>query len=290
MSGGVFAQTLVNTLTSASLYVMMAVGFTLVFGTMRIINFAHGAAYLAGAYGMYLLGTKAGLPFAVAAAITIVAVAVAGSAIEVALVERTVSDGLKTMIMTLGISLIVTGSVEWVFGSTPVAVPSLANGSFAFWGVTLPKDRAIVIVAGVVTMLGLWAFLRFSMWGQGLRAVSQDKEMASAMGVPVRKVQAFGFGGAAGLAALAGVLVASVLYTSPTVGNDALVKAFMVVIIGGVGSVSGAVLAGILVALLENFSSVWLGANVSSVITFVFVLLVLILAPRGLVGRTSERV
>ncbi len=290
MSGDVLAQTLVNTMTSASIYVMMAVGFTLVFGTMRIINFAHGAAYLAGAYGMYILGSNMGLPFVVAAVITVVVVVLAASLIEVTLVERTINDGLKTMIMTLGIALVVTGLIETVFGSTPVAVPSLTSGAYYFWGISLPKDRAIVIVAGVVIMVSLYLFLRFSLWGQGLRAVAQDKEMASAMGVPVRKIQAFGFGGAAGLAAIAGVLIAPVLYSSPAIGDDALVKAFMVVIIGGVGSVSGAVLAGILVALVENFATVWLGASVSGVITFSVVIIVLLVAPRGIMGRTSERV
>lgn len=290
MSGDALAQTLINTMTSASIYVMMAVGFTLVFGTMRIINFAHGAAYLAGAYGMYILGTNMGLPFAVAAVITVVVVVLTASLIEVTLVERTINDGLKTMIMTLGISLVVTGIIETFFGSTPVAVPSLTSGAYFFWGISLPKDRAIVIVAGVVIMISLYLFLRFSLWGQALRAVAQDKEMASAMGVPVRKIQAFGFGGAAGLAAIAGVLIAPVLYSSPAIGDDALIKAFMVVIIGGVGSVSGAVLAGILVALVENVATVWLGASVSAVITFSVVIIVLLVAPRGIMGRTSERV
>ena len=167
MSGDVLAQTLINTMTSASIYVMMAVGFTLVFGTMRIINFAHGAAYLAGAYGMYILGTNMGLPFGVAAVITIVVVVLAASLIEVTLVERTINDGLKTMIMTLGISLVIAGTIETVFGSTPVAVPSLTQGSYFFWGISLPKDRAIVIVVGIVVMVGLYLFLRFSLWGQG---------------------------------------------------------------------------------------------------------------------------
>ncbi|WP_420113930.1 branched-chain amino acid ABC transporter permease [Pseudactinotalea sp.] len=290
MSAEVLAQTLINTMTSASIYVMMAVGFTLVFGTMRIVNFAHGAAYLAGAYGMFVFGTMAGLPFVLAVLISVLVVVLASSAIEVTLVERTIDDGLKTMILTLGISLVVAGAIESIFGSTPVAVPSLAEGAYRFAGVSLPKERAIVIVAGVVVMVGLWIFLRYFRWGQGLRAVSQDKEMAAAMGVPVRKMQAWGFGGAAGLAALAGALIAPVLYSNPDIGDAALVKAFMVVIIGGVGSVSGAVLAGILVALVENIATVWLDASVSGVITFTVVILVLIAAPRGIMGRTSERV
>jgi branched-chain amino acid transport system permease protein len=277
-------------MTSASIYVMMAVGFTLVFGTMRIVNFAHGAAYLAGAYGMYVLGTQAGLPFVLAAVVTVLVVAISSMAIEVVLVERTIDDGLKTMIMTLGIALVVTGAVEWKFGSTPVPVPSLTTGSFELSGVTLAKDRAIVIIASAVVLLGLWAFLKFAIWGQGLRAISQDKEIAAAMGVPVRRMQAVGFGVAAGLAAVAGALIASVLYSSPDIGDAALVKAFMIVIIGGVGSVSGAVLAGILVAFVENLATVWLDASVSGLITFTVVIAVLILAPRGIMGRTAERV
>jgi branched-chain amino acid transport system permease protein len=290
VSTSVFLQTLVNTMTSASIYVMMAVGFTLVFGTMRIVNFAHGAAYLAGAYGMYVLGTQAGLPFVLAAVVTVLVVAISSMAIEVVLVERTIDDGLKTMIMTLGIALVVTGAVEWKFGSTPVPVPSLTTGSFELSGVTLAKDRAIVIIASAVVLLGLWAFLKFAIWGQGLRAISQDKEIAAAMGVPVRRMQAVGFGVAAGLAAVAGALIASVLYSSPDIGDAALVKAFMIVIIGGVGSVSGAVLAGILVAFVENLATVWLDASVSGLITFTVVIAVLILAPRGIMGRTAERV
>lgn len=283
-------QTLVNSLTSAALYILVAVGFTLVFGIMRIINFAHGAAYLAGAYGMYILGTQQGLPMPLAMLMTVIVVASVGALIEIILIERTVHDGLKTMILTLGISLVASGAVEMAFSSTPVPVPSIAEGAWRFGGVSFPKDRMVVVLAGIVVLTALWLFLRHSVWGQALRAVSQDKEMAAANGIPVRRLQALGFGGAVGLAALSGTLVASVLYSSPSIGDGALVKSFMIVIIGGVGSVPGAVLAGLLVAVVENVSTVWLGANVAGVITFAVVIIVLMVAPNGLLGKNTERI
>lgn len=283
-------QTLISALTSSAIYILVAIGFTLVFGVMRIVNFAHGAAYTAGAYGMYILATKSGLPYVAALVLTVLVVTVVAAGIELALVERTASDGLKTMILTLGISLLITGTIEVLFGASPVSVTPVVSGSVPVGSTFIPKDRVVVVLCAVVVLGLLWAFLKFGKWGQALRAVSQDPEMAAAQGVRVRWVRALGFGGAAGLAALAATLIAPVLFSTPYIGDDALVKSFMIVIIGGVGSVPGVVLAGLLVGFIESVATVVWGSSMAGIITFSVVILVLLAMPNGLLGRSSARV
>lgn len=290
MDINVVIQTVVSALTSSAIYILVALGFTLVFGVMRIVNFAHGAAFTAGAYGMYMLGTNAGLPYVISVILTVVVVTIAAAAIEVGLVERTASDGLKTMIMTLGVSLLVVGAIEVAFGASPVSVPPVVSGSLDVGPAVVPKDRVLVVVVSLVVLALLWAFLKYGRWGQALRAVSQDATMAAAHGIRVKWVRALGFGGAAGLAALAATLIAPVLFSTPYVGDEMLVKSFMIVIIGGVGSVPGVVLAGLLVGFVESVTTVYWGSSIAGIVTFSVVILVLLATPNGLLGRSSARV
>jgi len=286
----VVIQTVISALTSSAIYILVALGFTLVFGVMRIVNFAHGAAYTAGAYGMFVLGTKAGLPYVVSVVLTVLVVTLAAALIEVALVERTASDGLKTMILTLGVGLIITGAIEVAFGASPVSVPPVVTGSLDVGPSIIPKDRVVVVVCALVVLGLLWAFLKFGKWGQALRAVSQDADMAAAHGIRVKWVRALGFGGAAGLAALAATLIAPVLFSTPYIGDDALAKSFMVVIIGGIGSVPGVVLAGLLVGFVESVTTVYWDSSIAGIVTFSVVILVLLATPNGLLGKSSARV
>lgn len=283
-------QILVNGLASGSVYVLMALGFTVIFGIMKVINFAHGALYLLGAYGVFAFHVEWGLPYPLAVVASVLAVGLFGVVFERTLVSRVSHDGLATLILTLGAALIIQGLVEVRFGVNPLPIPAFVSGSFEVAGVFLPKNRMVVLGTVFVVLLVLYWWVTKSRWGRALRAVSQDAEMATAQGIRTSRVFPLAYGSAAVLTALAGALLAPVFFVSPTIAETALIMSFIVVIIGGMGSVMGAVVAGFLVGVTESAVATLIGGDVSLMLTYVLVIGVLLFKPEGLVGRNAVRV
>ena len=282
-------QVIVNGLATGSVYVLMALGFTVVFGIMKIVNFAHGAFYMLGAYGLYAFYVKYELPYPLAVVLIVILVGLTGAIIERTVVRRVAGDGLATLILTLGLSLIIQSGLELTFGVNPMPTPAVASGPISLGGVFVPKSRLLVMVIAVAVLALLYIFISRSKWGRAMRAVSQDPETATAQGIPTKRVFPLAFGGAALLAALAGALLAPVFFVSPVIGEAALIKSFIVVIIGGMGSIPGAVVAGFLVGLIEAGSTTFLGAEVTSLLIYALVIVVMLIRPAGLFGRTALR-
>jgi branched-chain amino acid transport system permease protein len=278
-------QATVNGLVIGLLYLLMAVGFTLVFGVMRMVNFAHGEFYMLGAFAAYALVVKLSLPFLAAVALSAVLAIAFGSLVEWLVLKPFRRDELNGMITTIGLALILQNAALMTFGPDPVSMPSIAPGTTSFLGVTVANSRLLVVVFALAVLLLLYAFLKHSAAGRGLRAVVEDAEIASIQGVRARVYYPLGFGLGIGLAAVAGALMAPLFSVSPFMGATPLLKAFMVVILGGLGSIPGAAVAGLCLGLLESYSSLFLSSSTADMLIFILVVVGMLAFPRGLIGK-----
>lgn len=278
-------QATVNGLVVGLLYLLMAVGFTLVFGVMRMVNFAHGEFYMLGGFAAYALVVKLALPFLLAVALAVVLAIVLGSLLEWLILKPFRKDELNGMIVTIGLAMILQNAALMVFGADPVSLPSIASGASTVLGITVANSRLYVVVFAIAVLLLLYVFLRHSRAGRGLRAVVEDAEIAAVQGVRSRVYYPLGFGIGVGLAAIAGALMAPLFSVSPFMGQTPLLKAFMVVILGGLGSIPGAAVAGLCLGLLESYSSLFLSSSTADMLIFVLVVVGMLVFPRGLIGR-----
>ena len=278
-------QATVNGLIVGLLYLLMAVGFTLVFGVMRMVNFAHGEFYMLGGFVAYALVVKLAVPFLLAVALSFVITTVIGSLLEWLILKPLRKDELNGMIVTIGLALILQNLALMMFGADPVSLPSIAVGTSTLLGVAVANSRLYVVAFAIVVLALLYVFLRHSRMGRGLRDVVEDSETASIQGVRARFYYPLGFGIGVGLAAVGGALMAPLFSVSPFMGQTPLLKAFMVVILGGLGSIPGAAIAGLCLGLLESYSSLFLSSSTADMLIFVLVIVGMLAFPRGLIGR-----
>lgn len=279
------AQSLVNGIVLGMLYMLMAIGFTLVFGIMRVVNFAHGEFYMIGAFTTFVGVALLNLPFPVALALSLVCAICLGALVERFIFRPFRADELSGMIASLGLAMILQHVILIIFGPDPHAMSSLASGVYRLGDLVVPKSRAITLVAAVFILAGFYLFLMHTRHGRALRALVMDTEIAGAFGVRTSVLYPLGMGLGVGLAALAGGLMAPLFGVSPFIGTTPLLKAFIVVILGGLGSIPGAALAAILLGLMESFVSSFVSASAADILTFVLVILVLLVRPSGLLGR-----
>lgn len=279
------AQSLINGVILGTLYLLMAIGFTLVFGVMRIVNFAHGEFYMLGAFAALLGVTALGLPFPLTLALTAAIALLLGAVVERIVFRPFRADELSGMIASLGLAMILQNAALVIFGPDPQAMPSLASGAYRFGDLIVPKSRALTLGSAVVILLGFYLFLMYTRTGRALRALVQDQEIAAAYGVRLEWMYPLGLGLGVALAAVAGGLMAPLFGVSPFIGATPLLKAFIVVILGGLGSIPGAALAAILLGVMESFVSSFVSASAADIVTFALVVIVLLVRPSGLLGR-----
>jgi branched-chain amino acid transport system permease protein len=278
-------QALVNWLVVGSLYVLIAIGLTLVFSIMGIINFAHAQWYVLGAFALYYLYIEIGVPYVAAVVLSALVVGVAALVIERILIRRLQHDPLRAMIGTLGLLLILSGLTLELFGAKEKYVPPPVTEVLRIGTVFLPLQKliAVVIALGIVAALG--AYLRWTRNGRALRAIAQDADGARLQGINVTQVNAFGFVIGSALAACAGALLLPITSAvSASSGDPILAKMFIIVILGGLGSIGGAVAGAFLLAFIETLVFTYIG-GLAILLSFVLVLLVLLLRPQGLFGR-----
>ncbi|GAA6119495.1 branched-chain amino acid ABC transporter permease [Acidovorax sp. FG27] len=281
-------QALTNGLIIGLLYLLMAIGFTLVFGVMRVVNFAHGEFYMLGAFVAYVCVTRLQLPFLAAVLATFVVTLVAGWLIEVVVMKGFRGDELNGMIATIGLAMILQNGALMVFGPDPQSMPAVAEGVVSLGPVMLPMSRLYVVVFSLAVLAALYGFLMHSRGGRALRAVVQDFEIANAQGIRSQFMYPLGFGIGVALAAVAGALMAPVFSVSPGIGSTPLLKAFIVVILGGLGSIPGAALAALLLGVFESVANTFMSSSVSDMLLFGFVILMLIFRPSGLLGKAGR--
>jgi len=288
MSG--LLQNTFNGLVSGAFYALLALGLAVIFGMLRVVNFAHGTFYMLGAFGAYVLLAEAGLPFWWALLLVPLALGLAGMVLERTLIHRlTKLDPLYNFLLTFGLALILQDLVKWRYGiqSTPYSTPSGLDGTVDFGLFSFPGYRVFVFAFAILACVAVWWVLSRTRVGMVVRAATERPALTSALGINVGRwiTPVFGFGVA--LAALAGVLAAPMRAVNPLMGADLIIVVFAVVVIGGLGSIFGSVAAGfgigLVQALGEAYASNW--PIVAQIAVFVVMAAVLLWRPAGLFGR-----
>jgi branched-chain amino acid transport system permease protein len=280
-------QILVYGAVISAIYAMLAVGFTLIFGVARILNLAHGAFYALGAYGVYVLTGIAHLPLLLAAAVAVLFVAGFGVAVERVLVRPLRRSTLAVLMITLAVSLMVEQALLLTFGSEARNVPSMVEATLHLPGVDISGQRLLALTGGIVILGGLWLFIQKTRLGAAILAVSQDPEGAQYMGIPSDRIFSIVMGLSAGIAAAAGVLVAPFQTVIPGMGLLPLVKAFAIVIVGGLGSIPGSILGALLLGYTETIIAFKVSIEWAQIISVAAVLITLILRPAGFFGKRA---
>jgi branched-chain amino acid transport system permease protein len=280
-----FAELLVAGILLGGLYALMACGLNLVFGVMRVINFAHGDLIAIGALTTVTLVAGQKLPYAVALVLAPLIAAVLGLAMQV-LVIRRLADGpmIMSLLATFAISTILVNVAILIWGGGYQGLPGVLAGSVRVLGLDLSISRLVAFATAMAATLGVWWFLNATRFGRAIRSVSQAPELAVISGISIDTVRNVTFALGAAMAGLAGVLLAPTFASDPQLGARFGIKAFAVIIVGGMGSYPGAMLAAILLGILEVFGGYWFGQVVGSALLFLVMLLVLLVRPRGLLG------
>lgn len=285
MSVDSLIQGLAISLSASSVYLLMALGLTLFFGVMQILNLAHGSVYMVGAFLTYYLLNSVGLHFGLAAVVAAAATAAAGIVAERVLYRPTQASYQATVLMFIALMLVVDSMGWLIFGVTPRQVSPAVQGVTSIAGAFISNYRLVLLLIVAVLTAGVYLLIYRTRIGLALRATEENQEAASLMGVDVHQVYRFVFILGFGLAGLAGALIAPLTVITPTMGLTPLLKAFVIVTVGGLGSVTGAVVASILIGLMDGVITVAMGASEAQLISLLLVILVLMIRPRGLMGK-----
>lgn len=285
-----YEQLLINGLVSGGVYMLVAIGLTVIFGVLNIVNFAHGEFYMLGGFFALLAATYLHLPFPLS-----LAVAMAGGALLGVVCERLIFRGggaqLKsdTIITSFGLSIILQNLALLVFGPLPKMVPTEISGTVKILSADVSVQRVMVPMIAAVIVGLLYVVLRYTWTGRALRATAQQPTVASIVGVDTKKVAVMAFAMGCGLAAGAGALMGTIFMMSPTIGGPLTLKAFTVVILGGMGNIPGAIIAGLLLGITESFAAGFLGNQWRDTVAFLFVIAVLVLRPNGIFNSSAAR-
>ena len=267
------------------LYVLVALGLTLIYGILHIVNFAHGEIYMLGAMGVFYLQVVAGLPFAVTLVLIVVGSLLLGAVVERAFFRSLRGQWLQLVVASVGISLVIQ-SVAWIaFGIQEKSVPSYLPGIVEVVGVRLPRERLLAAGVGLVLVAVLYLLVYRTKAGLAMRAIEEDEETARMLGVNADRVATLSVALGFVLAALAGAFVAPIYSLNPGMGLEPILMSFIIIIVGGLGSITGTVLAGLLVGVLQSVDAVMFGAEAAYGLVFVAMIAVLVLRPAGLLGR-----
>ncbi|MDP3175239.1 urea ABC transporter permease subunit UrtB [Phenylobacterium sp.] len=281
-----------NGLSVGSIYILAALGLALSFGLMRVINMAHGEIVMFGGYVAYLtikvVPGPLGIPAAMLAALVVGGVL--GAVLETTIVRRLAERPLETLLATWGVSLIAQQAARDLFGATGVSVtaPPWMAGAIDIGGQSMPVTRLFIMLVAGLALGALALLLTKTRIGLLVRAANQDRATAAAIGVNVRHVDMFVFALGSGVAGLAGVILALLGPVTPTVGQSYIVTAFLVVILGGLGSIAGTAIAAILIGLVSALAQIFVDVSFSTVITLLFVILFLQFRPQGVVAVRSR--
>ncbi len=283
------AQTGLNAIYAASYMSLVAVGLVLIFGVMGVINFAHGELYMLGAYAVVGLYADFQMPFVFVLAVGLVFVGVVGLGMERALFRPLRDNPLSGLVASIGFLMVLQALAVMGFGVRMEHVPPVTQEVIVFSEkVRLPVQRLFVIVAAVVLLTALWAFLKKTRFGWALRASAQDPEAAALQGISINQTSRIAMFIGAGLAGIAGALTAPLVSVNPYMGHSVLITAFIVVIVGGIGSLEGAVIAAVAYAFIHTIVTTFWDGVIANIVGLSLMLGVLIVKPTGLFG-TSDR-
>jgi branched-chain amino acid transport system permease protein len=274
-------------LVNGSFYAMLSLGLAVIFGLLGIVNFAHGALYMIGAYVAYVALEKFGINYWFALVLSPLVVGALGVAIERTLLKRLYKiDPIYGLLLTFGLALIAEGLFRYWFdvSGQSYPVPELLQGATNLGFMVLPNYRAWVVVASLAVCLGTWFTIERTRLGAYLRAGTENPALVQAFGINVPVMVMLTYGAGAGLAALAGVLAAPVIQVTPLMGSNLIIIVFAVVVIGGMGSILGSILTGLALGVIEGLTKVFY-PEASSIVVFVIMAIVLMIRPAGLFGK-----
>jgi branched-chain amino acid transport system permease protein len=278
----------VNGIVTGMILALIASGLTLIFGIMDVVNFAHGELFMLGAYvGVVVLATSGS--FWLALVLSTLIVALIGAALQITTLRPLIGrDPLTTILATFGISLVLQNYALWQFGPVPRKLDEPITGQFVLFYLAYPWYRLLIALLSGAIIGGLYLFLKHGTYGIWIRATTQDRVMAQAMGIPVPWVYTGVFAIGAGMAAASGVLFGPLIGINHAMGLDWVLKAFIVVVVGGMGNLGGSIAASIFVSLLEAYAAIVVSPAQAVIVSFIVLILTLLLRPTGLFVPTPK--
>ncbi len=283
-----FSQLLIG-LINGAFYALLSLGLSVIFGLLNIINFAHGAQYMMGAFAAYFLLQWAGLGYWTALVVAPIVVGLIGILIERTMLQWLYQlDHLYGLLLTFGIALVIEGVFRNEFGSSglPYTIPPPLTGSYNLGFMFLPTYRGWVVLFSLVVCVATWYVIERTRLGATLRAATENPTLVQAFGINVPRMITLTYGFGVALAALAGVLAAPIYQVNPLMGSNLIIVVFAVVVIGGLGSIAGSIVTGFTLGIVEGFTKVFY-PEASNTVIFVIMALVLLVRPTGLFGRPS---
>jgi branched-chain amino acid transport system permease protein len=283
-----FLQVGLNCLVLSANYILLALGLTLIFGILRVLNFAHGTFYICGAYVVYALVQQAGFHYFPAALTAMIVIGGLGIFIE-AVILYPLSEKVKVASLgaILGVSMILEGSLAFIFEGEDVSIGSQFKGILTIWGATLSRERLMVVLLCGLIVIGLYIWIRRTRQGIAIRALAENPRVAALQGINIRFMRFLVMGVASFLAAAAGAIVTPLFYINPFMGGGIIFKALLIVAVGGMGSIEGSILAGLLIGCVESIGVTYLGP-VAEVASFLIVIAIFLFRPQGLLGVEYE--
>jgi branched-chain amino acid transport system permease protein len=284
----VLAPQILHGLVWGIVIALIALGLTIVFGLMDVVNFAHGEFYMLGAFVGF--STLSVVPnFWIAILLAGVAVGLLGILIEILMFKPLYGrEPIFHLLLTFGLGMVFREAARLIWGGETKRIVMPVSGAIEFLGMIYPLYRLIILGIGILILVSIWYFLTKTEAGATLRAASQDRQMAAVLGINVEKVYTLTFAGGVALAAIAGVLMSPIFLVYPTMGIDAILRAFIVVIVGGLGNIVGAVVASLLIGEVESLASLWISPTWAETLVFGVLIVTMVIKPSGLFGGTAK--
>lgn len=289
----ILVQTLANGIMGSLILILVATGLCLIFGIMHIVNFAHGEFYMLGGFGAWLFFDQQIIPlfgpptvqYVLSIVLTFVLVAFLGIIVEKFIFRRFRGNLEAIMIVAFGLMLILQASALVTFGVTDKAFGSPFSGYLSLGSISISGERLAAIICGIIFILAMYFWVYRTKLGKAMRAVAQDSEAALVQGIDIRVVFSLAMGTGCALAAVGGALVGPIYYVNPYMGVEPIMKAFVVVILGGMGSLFGAVIGGFIIGMTESFVATYVGAHSAMLVVFLLLISVLLIKPTGMFGH-----
>ncbi len=284
----VFLQSLISGILIGGVYALIGIGLTIIFGVMRVINFAHGDILMVGMYLTYNLFTLLGMDPFLSIVVSIPLMFLFGAFLQKVFINRMLGALPQNQILlTIGLGLIMSNTMMLAYTSDyKILTTDYSSSSFNLWGISISTPLAISFLITVAITVMLYWFLMKTDTGQAIRATAQDREAAQLMGINVKWMSILAFGLGAALAGTAGALISPTYYIFPQIGGTFTLKAFVITVLGGMGSIIGATLGGIIIGVAESLGAVYISSGWKDVVVFVLFLLVLLFKPAGLMGKS----
>lgn len=281
-----FFQHLANGVLISGIYALVATGFTLIFGVLEVVNFAHGEFYMLGAFILFCFAQQIGLPYFCAIPLCIGTLLIFGILVERSAIRPLLQKSFESMVIcTFALSMILMNGSLLIWGAEPRIIQSPLSTPVSVFGIAFTLQRLLVLIVAVAVSIGLHLFLYRTKLGKAIRATAQNKDACVAVGIDIAFISKFTFALGVGLCALAGALVAPIYSVFPTMGQTAIFKVFAIVILGGLGNIQGALLASLILGIGESLIAGYVSATLKDGLAFLLMLFILLLRPGGIFGK-----